>query len=67
MELRISTGVQEGIDGSRTPVSDSSMKRCHTTGGGCIGIGARLDEIENDLTLAGWSQPGAPGTPITAA
>ena len=29
------------------------MKRCHTTGGGCIGIGARLDDIENDFTLAG--------------
>src|SRR5947209_20469140 len=49
LEARIGTGAQEGLDSSRTSVSDSSMQWCHTAGGGCVGISARLDEIENDV------------------
>jgi hypothetical protein len=52
LEARVGTGAQEGLDGSRTAVSGGSVQWCHTAGGGCIGISARLDEIDNDIPLA---------------
>jgi hypothetical protein len=52
LETRIGTGEQEGLDSSRTSVSDSSMQWCHTAGGGRVGISARLDEIKNGIPLA---------------
>ncbi len=51
-EARIGTGAQQSLDSTRTSVPDSSMQWCHTAGGGCVGISARLDEIGNDLSLA---------------
>ena len=51
LETRIGSGAQEGLDSDRTSVSDSSMEWCDTTGGSCVGISTRSDEIENDVPL----------------
>jgi len=51
-EARIGTGAQQGLDSSRTSVSDRSMQWCHTAGGRSVRIRPRLDEIENDVPLA---------------